>query len=248
MRLAIRTLALATLLAFGAAPAAAQAPIKVVPQPMAAEDAKPVKQLDRGPELDATKDYYARLITSKGEIVLKLYADKTPNTVKNFVNLAEGTGEFRDPKDGKVKKRAFYNGVYFHRVIPNFVIQAGDPTATGAGDVGYTIPDEIVDGLGFDKEGAVGMASRGKDTASSQFFICESPQQNLSKNYTVWAEIAEGTPGLDVVKKITRVDRDGADKPITPVALERVEIIRVAKGTPTAEAVGQKAAEAEPAK
>src|SRR5690606_18527908 len=88
------------------------------------------QEYDKGPELDQSRDYYAVIYTNKGEIPVKLFADKAPITVKNFVNLAEGTAEFKDPKTGQRVKRPFYNGLLFHRVIPSFMVQTGDPTGT----------------------------------------------------------------------------------------------------------------------
>ena len=187
-------------------------------------------QFDRGPELDKSKDYYAALITNHGTIEAKLYDDQTPETVKNFVNLAEGTAEFRDVKNGQKVKRPFYNGTRFHRVIPEFMIQGGDPTATGTGGPGYKFRDEFVSTLNFDKPGLLAMANSGPATNGSQFFITEKATPWLNQRHTIFGEVVAGTDGVELVKKIARVERDAQDKPRNPVVLERVVIARVDQG------------------
>lgn len=185
---------------------------------------------DEGPELDKSKDYYAAIVTSMGTLKLKLFPDVAPVTVKNFVNLAEGTREFTDPKNGQKAKRPYYNGTIMHRVIPDFMIQMGDPTGTGRGDPGYRFKDEFAD-LKFDKPGILAMANAGPGTNGSQIFVTEVPTPHLNGRHTIFGELVN--PGdIEIVKKIARVPQNAQNKPLQAVTLERVEIIRVDKGTP----------------
>lgn len=168
---------------------------------------------------------YARLETTMGNMTVKLFETEAPATVKNFVDLAEGRKAFRDPKTGQMVRRPLYNGVTFHRVIPGFMIQTGDPTGTGAYDPGFTIPDEFNPSLRFDRPGRLGMANIGeKNTGNCQFFITEVPTPHLNNAHTIFGQVIEG---LDVVTKIANVPRDSNDKPRTPVRITRVVIERV---------------------
>ncbi|MBI1290773.1 peptidylprolyl isomerase [bacterium] len=194
-------------------------------------------QTDRGPELDASKDYFARMITNKGDIYLKLYDDKAPVTVKNFVNLAEGTGEFRDPKSGKWVKRPYFNGIQFHRVIPNFMIQGGDPTATGRGGPGYNFRDEFVPELNFTKPGILAMANSGPNTNGSQFFITDAATDWLNQKHSIFGEVLEGTDGINVVKSIANAPRDAGDRPTSPIVIERLIIAKLDTGASAASAL-----------
>jgi peptidyl-prolyl cis-trans isomerase A (cyclophilin A) len=194
-------------------------------------------QTDKGPDLDPAKEYYGRFITNKGEIFVKFFPKTAPETVKNFVNLAEGTRDFRDPKTGKWTKRPYFNGIQFHRVIPDFMVQTGDPTATGMGGPGYSFRDEFHPTTDFNKPGILGMANSGANTNGSQFFITEKPVEWLNNKHTVFGEILSGTDGLEVVKAIARVDRDGGDKPKSAVVIERIVIKRLAEGTTPADAL-----------
>lgn len=189
------------------------------------------QEFDAGPDLEEGKDYYALIITNKGNIAGNLFEDKTPVTVKNFVNLAEGTREWRDPVTRKVVKKPLYNGVMFHRVIPEFMIQTGDPTGSGAGSVGYQIDNEPHPDISFDKPGMFGMANSGPNTNSSQFFITEKSTPHLNSGYTVFGELVPGTNSLEVVKEIARVPRNNRDRPNEPIVIERVQIFRVEPGT-----------------
>jgi peptidyl-prolyl cis-trans isomerase A (cyclophilin A) len=164
---------------------------------------------------------YATLVTSKGTIKVRLLADHAPKTVDNFVGLATGTKEYRDPRDGSKKTGPYYDGTVFHRVIPEFMIQGGDPTGTGTGGPGYQFEDEVSSGPGFTKPGYLAMANAGPGTNGSQFFITEAPTTWLTGKHTIFGEVIEG---MDVVNAIARVPRDGRDKPKDDVVLERVEI------------------------
>jgi peptidyl-prolyl cis-trans isomerase A (cyclophilin A) len=169
---------------------------------------------------------YAAFNTTDGRIVVKLFEKEAPVTVKNFTSLARGLREFTDPKTGQMVKKPFYNGVTFHRVIPGFMIQGGDPTGTGAGDGGVpTIVDEFVPTLGFDQVGRLAMANTGPPhTGSVQFFITDGKPTYLNGHHTIFGQVVEGQ---DVVTKISGVPRDSNDKPRTPVVIKTLVIHRV---------------------
>ena len=169
---------------------------------------------------------YATITTSMGTIVAKLYEKESPITVKNFVDLARGTKEWTDPATNQKVKRPLYNGLIFHRVIPGFMIQTGDPLGTGTGGT-TAIPDEFDPSLSFDRPGKLGMANAGPGTGSSQFFITEVPTSHLDEKHTIFGQVVEG---LDLVEKIARVQRGRNDKPVTPVRMIRVSITRVGPG------------------
>jgi peptidyl-prolyl cis-trans isomerase A (cyclophilin A) len=179
------------------------------------------------------KDLYATLKTSQGDIVVRLFSKDAPKTVENFVGLATGEKEWRHPVSGeKMKKKPLYNGTIFHRVIPNFMIQAGDPMGTGTGDPGYRFEDEFQSGRTFNKKGLLAMANAGPNTNGSQFFITTSMPAHLNGHHTIFGEVVKG---YDVVEKISKVPRDQMDKPLTPVTLTTVELSETApKGVPAA--------------
>ncbi|MDR1195460.1 MAG: peptidylprolyl isomerase [Endomicrobium sp.] len=161
--------------------------------------------------------------TSLGTITIELFPDKAPKTVENFINLAEGTKEFTDLKTGKKTKRKFYDGLAFHRVIPDFMVQGGCPLGTGTGGPGYKFEDEIDPSLKFDKPGKLAMANAGPNTNGSQFFITEVATPWLNGNHTIFGQVISG---MDIVKKITRTETDFSDKPIEPVVIKSVTIER----------------------
>jgi cyclophilin family peptidyl-prolyl cis-trans isomerase len=164
--------------------------------------------------------------TSAGNITCTLFPDKAPLTVANFIGLATGTKEWKDPKTGKMMKGVpLYNGTIFHRVIPNFMIQGGDPTGTGMGDPGYSFKDEFSPGLTFDQPGRLAMANSGPGTNGSQFFITEVPTPHLNNHHTIFGQCQD----LDVVKKIARVPVGPNDKPLDPVKIIRVKIVEPGK-------------------
>ncbi len=158
-----------------------------------------------------------------GTIVLKMYEAESPITVKNFVDLALGRKLWSDPKTGARVRRPLYNGLTFHRVIPGFMIQGGDPTGTGMGSTD-TIPDEFASGLTFDVPGKLAMANAGPKTGSCQFFITEVPTTYLNGKHTIFGQVIEGQ---DVVAKTARVPRGANDKPATPVIISKVTFERV---------------------
>lgn len=157
-----------------------------------------------------------------GKIVCKLYEKESPITVANFIGLATGTKLWPDPKTRQKVKRPLYNGLTFHRVIPGFMIQGGDPLGSGMGGTD-TIPDEFDLGLKFDRPGVLAMANAGPNTGSSQFFITEGPTPHLNGKHTIFGQVVEGQ---EVVEKIARVPRDSRDKPREPVIMRSVKIER----------------------
>jgi len=169
------------------------------------------------------KKMRAIIETSMGKIEVELFADEAPLTVENFVGLAEGSKEFIDPKTGKKEKRKFYDGLTFHRVIPNFMIQGGCPLGTGTGGPGYTFKDETDNGLKFDKPGLLAMANAGPNTNGSQFFITEVTTPWLNGHHTIFGQVVS-SKDLDIVKKIARVDCDLSDKPLEDVIINKITI------------------------
>jgi cyclophilin family peptidyl-prolyl cis-trans isomerase len=165
---------------------------------------------------------YATFTTSMGTIVARLFEREAPNTVSNFVGLALGTKAFTDPRTGRRTKRPLYNGSRFHRVIPGFMIQGGDPSGMGGGGTD-PIKDEFYPGLAFDRPGRLAMANKGPDTGSCQFFITEVPTPHLNERHTIFGQVVAGQ---DIVEKIARVPTGEKDRPITPVRILRVSIKR----------------------
>ena len=167
---------------------------------------------------------YAVLETSQGSIVCQLFEKEAPNTVANFVGLAEGTKEFSDPRTGQKARRPFYDGLIFHRVIPDFMIQSGCPLGNGTGDPGYKFADEFHSSLRHDRPGKLSMANAGSNTNGSQFFITVAPTPWLDKRHTIFGEVVEGQ---DVAAKISKVARDSNDRPRQPVVIRKVSIERI---------------------
>jgi len=149
-----------------------------------------------------------KIETSMGEIQADLYADKAPKTVANFVTLAE---------------KGFYDGVIFHRVIPNFMIQTGDPTGTGRGGPGYNFADEFSPDLRHDKPGVLSMANAGPNTNGSQFFITEVPTPHLNNRHSIFGQV---TSGMDVVKKIANAPTGAHDKPLEKITMNKIVIVK----------------------
>lgn len=170
---------------------------------------------------------YAIFQTNQGTIVCELYEKEAPVTVKNFVDLAEGNKQWKDPRTGEMKKTRYFDGITFHRVIPEFMIQGGDPTGTGTGGPGYRFQDEFAPNLKFDKPGRLAMANAGPGTNGSQFFITEVNTEFLNNKHTIFGQAIEG---MDVVKKIARVAKGPNDKPSQPVVIQKLTIERVPAG------------------
>ncbi|GEM_PF-500343 len=174
---------------------------------------------------------YAVIHTSMGTITAELFERETPNTVRNFIGLAKGTRPWLDPKTKKAATRPLYDNITFHRVIPDFMIQTGDPTGTGAHNCGFVLKDEIVRSLRFDRPGRLAMANIGQpNTGACQFFITEKPFPDGNGKYTIFGQVVDGE---ELIGQIARVKRDGSDKPKVPVMLTHIDIVRlVAKPVP----------------
>src|SRR5689334_20719944 len=161
--------------------------------------------------------------TTAGDFNCTLYQDKAPVTVENFIALAEGTKEWKNPVSGAKKTNTpLYDGTIFHRVIPEFMIQGGDPAGNGTGGPGYKFKDEFSD-LKFDQGGRLAMANSGPNTNGSQFFITETAVPHLNNLHTIFGQC---TP-VSLVSAIARVPRGPNDKPIKPVIIKHVKIVRV---------------------
>ena len=165
----------------------------------------------------------ATLRTSQGTIVLRLFPDHAPKTVQNFVELAEGSREWMNPADGKKTKAKLYDGTIFHRVIPKFMIQGGDPLGTGTGGPGYKFADEIHPDLIFDRPYLLAMANAGPGTNGSQIFITVGPARHLNGRHTIFGEVISGSEVVDAISNV-RTGRN--DRPVNDVVLESVEIER----------------------
>ena len=159
-----------------------------------------------------------------GNVVCRLFEKEAPKTVANFRALATGTKAWTDPATGAVKHTALYSGTMFHRVIPQFMIQGGDPTGTGMGSPGYKFEDEIDASHTFEHPGILAMANSGPNTNGSQFFITVAATPWLNGKHTIFGEVVSGQ---DVVDAISQVPRDDQDKPLTPVKIIRISIRRV---------------------
>ncbi len=176
--------------------------------------------------MPSTPGTYAVFNTTEGKIVARLFETEAPITVKNFIDLAEGTREWTHPSTRTKSTSKLFDGTVFHRVIPDFMIQGGDPTGTGMGGPGYRFQDETKGSPHrFDKPGKLAMANAGPNTNGSQFFITVAATPWLTGNHTIFGEVVEGQ---DIVDKISRVARNAQDKPHQPVVLESVTIERVA--------------------
>ncbi len=171
---------------------------------------------------------YAVIYTSMGNIVCRLFDKDAPQTVANFRGLATGTKAWTDPETNKEKHTPLYSGTTFHRVIPQFMIQGGDPTGTGMGSPGYQFEDEIDASHTFDHPGILAMANSGPNTNGSQFFITVAPTPWLNGKHSMFGEVVAGQ---DVVDAISQVPRDEQDKPLTPVKILRIAI-RSVRATP----------------
>ena len=193
------------------APPAAPPDLPDAPGPAAAAQPEPVPT---GPTVV--------IDTSMGRLTCKTFDKQAPNAVASFIGLAEGTKDWStDQGATKQHGKRFYDGLTFHRVIPGFMIQAGDPVGDGTGDPGFYIPDEIDPALNFTVPGRLAYANSGPNTNGSQFFITVTDTSWLTGKHTIFGEV---TSGYDIVEKISNVPRDGMDRPKTPVVLESVTI------------------------
>jgi peptidyl-prolyl cis-trans isomerase A (cyclophilin A) len=167
---------------------------------------------------------YAVFNTTEGQIVARLFETEAPKTVTNFIELAEGKRDWVHPNGSKKSGEKLYDGTVFHRIIPDFMIQGGDPAGNGMGGPGYRFEDETKGSpYKFDKPGKLAMANAGPNTNGSQFFITTAATQWLTGNHTIFGEVVEG---YEVAEKISKLPRGAQDKPKTPVVLESVVIER----------------------
>lgn len=173
-------------------------------------------------EKTGEKQKTAIIETSQGDITVKLFPEKAPKTVENFIGLASGKKEWKDPTTGKaIKGKSLYSGTKFHRVIPDFMIQGGDPLGNGRGGPGYQFEDEVSSSDQMDKPGILAMANAGPNTNGSQFFITVKPTPWLSGKHTIFGEVVQG---MDVVEKISQAPRDPGDMPKDPITIKKIKI------------------------
>jgi peptidyl-prolyl cis-trans isomerase A (cyclophilin A) len=167
------------------------------------------------------QELYATMETNQGMVVLRLFSKDAPKTVANFVGLAMGERQWRHPQTGMLSTQPLYNGTRFHRVIPGFMIQGGDPIGNGTGTPGYEFEDEFQSGRSFDKPGLLAMANRGPNTNGSQIFITVGVPTHLTGRHTIFGEVVKG---YDVVEKISKVQTDPRDKPVQDVVVQKVTV------------------------
>lgn len=163
---------------------------------------------------------HATLVTNVGSIKVRLLSDVAPKTVENFLGLSTGAKEWKDPRSGQTRNEPLYPGTIFHRVIPEFMIQGGDPTGTGRGDPGYRFEDEVAGSPPFDKPGYLAMANSGPNTNGCQFFITVAATPWLNGKHTVFGEVVDGQPVAD---EISKVATGAGDKPLEDVVIERID-------------------------
>ena len=166
---------------------------------------------------------FATLHTTMGDIGIRLFPDHAPKTVRNFVELAEGSKEWKDPRTGAATTAKLYDGTIFHRVIPDFMIQGGDPLGSGRGGPGYTFADEPHPDLTFDRPYLLAMANAGPNTNGSQFFITVAPTTWLNRKHTIFGEV---TKGSDVVDAIVTTPTGANDRPRNDVVIQSVTVER----------------------
>jgi len=171
-------------------------------------------------------ELFATLTTSLGPVRVRLFPDHAPTTVRNFVGLADGSAEWTDPRTRAKGDGSLYAGTVFHRVIPGFMVQGGDPLGTGTGGPGYQFKDEFHPELRFDRPYLLAMANAGPGTNGSQFFITVGPTPHLNMKHTIFGEVADQA-GRDVVDRIASTPTGRQDRPQTDVVIESVEIERV---------------------
>jgi peptidyl-prolyl cis-trans isomerase A (cyclophilin A) len=160
--------------------------------------------------------------TTAGDLTCELFPSNAPKTVKNFIGLANGTKEWTDPQNGQKTTRPLYDGTIFHRVIPGFMIQGGDPLGQGTGGPGYSFEDEFDSSLTFDRPGRLAMANSGPNTNGSQFFITEVPTPHLNGRHTIFGQCDDAS--VELVKKIARMPTTQGDRPVDPVKIKHIQI------------------------
>ncbi|HEV2134213.1 MAG TPA: peptidylprolyl isomerase [Terracidiphilus sp.] len=203
--------------------------------PEAPQPTAPVTVMPNGP--------HVVMDTSMGRISCQFFQKQAPIAVANFIGLATGTKDWTNPTTHQVEHhKPLYDGTIFHRVIPEFMIQGGDPAGSGYGGPGYKFGLEVDPNLNFDVPGRLAMANTGEPNSNgSQFFITEGPYPTLDQNYTIFGQCDD--PSVNVVKTIARVPRDGNDRPLSPVVLKKVTIVPVGQPLPPLPAWEQPAAQ-----
>ena len=166
---------------------------------------------------------YADFVTSEGNFTIRLFDTEVPNTVANFVGLAEGSKEWVDPRTNQTSNSPYYDGIIFHRVIDGFMIQGGDPLGKGYGGPGYKFADEFHPNLRHNKAGILSMANAGPNTNGSQFFITLGPTPHLDNKHSVFGEVESG---MEVVRKIGGTATGPRDRPLKDVVIKSVTIER----------------------
>lgn len=203
---------------------------------LAQDTSKPAPDIPDAPQATAAALIHPNgpivvMDTSMGRITCQFFQKQAPVAVANFIGLATGTKDWTDPTSKKVQHhKPMYDGTTFHRVIPEFMIQGGDPTGAGMGDPGYTFDDELDPDLNFDVAGRLAMANSGPNTNGSQFFITEQAYPSLDQHYTLFGQCDDSS--VLVVKTIARVERDSNDKPLSPVTLNKVIIVPEGQALP----------------
>jgi len=211
----------------------------------AQDTTKPAQEIPDAPQATAAVTIHPNgptvvMDTSMGRITCQFFQKQAPEAVANFIGLAQGTKDWTDPATNKKQHhKPLYDGTTFHRVIPEFMIQGGDPVGTGMGDPGYTFADELDPNLNFDVPGRLAMANSGPNTNGSQFFITEQGYDSLNQHYTILGQCDD--PSVAVVKTIARVQRDGNDKPLVSVVLQKVTIVPEGQPVPPVPATAQSA-------
>jgi peptidyl-prolyl cis-trans isomerase A (cyclophilin A) len=203
-----------------APPAATPAPSSEKPsaEKPVSEPATPPASAKHGPGV------YARIATNHGEMLARLFDKEAPKTVENFVMLAEGKKQWMNPRSRSMVRRPYYNNLTFHRIIPRFMIQGGDPEGTGMGGPGFTFADEFHPKLRHGKAGILSMANAGPNTNGGQFFITLAPTPHLNDRHSVFGELVEGT---DTLMAIGKVPTGANDKPVEAVVIKTIKIERV---------------------
>ena len=166
---------------------------------------------------------YAEFVTNEGSFTVRLFDQEAPNTVANFVGLAEGTKEWTDPRTHQKVKKPYYDGTIFHRVIDGFMIQGGDPLGQGIGGPGYDFADEFHPQLRHNKAGILSMANRGPNTNGGQFFVTLGPTPHLDNRHSVFGEVTEG---MDIVRRIGSTPTGRQDRPVKDMIISTIKISR----------------------
>jgi peptidyl-prolyl cis-trans isomerase A (cyclophilin A) len=204
-----------------ATPADTPAPSAEKPAPTAkptAPETPAVSAQKHGPGV------YAHITTNHGAMIAKLFDKDAPKTVENFVGLAEGKKQWRNPRTNTMVRRPYYNNLTFHRIIPGFMIQGGDPEGTGMGGPGFTFADEFNPQLRHSKAGILSMANAGPNTNGGQFFITLVPTPHLNDRHSVFGELVEG---MDTLRAIGKVPTGAQNRPVKEVVIKSIRIERV---------------------